>query len=337
TEMGRFLAALAGLACLPAPAPAHHSRAEFTDVDLELEGELVDLQWRNPHPIFTIKTAGAAGAEETWRLEAYGNALTLQRTGIRSDMFPIGGTIRVAGKVSGRRDRVLLANHILLPDGTEAVLEYESAPHFAERHVGGSSSWVVDPAVVARAAAENRGMFRLWSLPMRGLDSEHAAFTDAAIAGRASWDPLDNYLTRCELPGMPHIMRNPQPYEIVQGDGEILVRAQFFGVERTIHMDNAGNPAEQPATRLGYSVGRWDGGVLVVETSRINWPYFDNSGTPQSESVRVLERYTLSDDQSRLDFHMTVTDPATLTEPATFDRYWLALGGELQRYECVPD
>jgi hypothetical protein len=323
--------------CCPALTFAHHSRAEFTDVDLELEGELLEVQWRNPHPIFTIKIVDEAGVEETWRLEAYGNALTLQRTGISGELFPVGGTIRVAGKVSGRRNRVLLANHILLPSGTEAILEYEAAPHFTERHVGGSSSWVVDPAIVAKAAAENRGIFRLWSLPMRGLDRQHAAFTDAAIAGRASWDPLDNYLTRCELPGMPHIMRNPQPYEIFQGDGVILVRAQFFGVERTIHMSAGGNPAEQPASRLGYSVGRWEGDVLVVETSRINWSYFDNDGTPQSERVRVLERYTLSDDQSRLDFHMTVMDPATLTEPATFDRYWLALGGELQRYECVSD
>ena len=55
----------------------------------------------------------------------------------------------------------------------------------------------------------------------------------------------------------------------------------------------------------------------------------------ETPNVHVLERYTLSEDQSRLDFHMSVTDPATFTEPATFDKYWLAMGGELQHYECV--
>ena len=151
-----------------------------------------------------------------------------------------------------------------------------------------------------------------------------------------SWDPLDNHLTRCEPPGMPSIMRNPQRYEFIEDGDNILLRAQFFNVERTIHMQNAGDPEDQLASRLGYSVGRWeDDHTLVVETTRINWPILDFNGTPQSEDIRVDERFTLSDDQSRLDFHMIITDPTFLTEPATLDRYWLALEGELQYYECV--
>ena len=85
---------------------------------------------------------------------------------------------------------------------------------------------------------------------------------------------------------------------------------------------------------MSYSIGRWEDGTLIIETTRINWPYFGLNGTPQSEKIEVVERVTLSDDQSRLDFHMTMTDPETLTEPATFDRYWLALEGELQCYQC---
>ncbi len=294
------------------------------------------MQWRNPHPIFRLATVNDAGQDEEWQLEAYGNALTLQRTGLSADMFQVGDVVRVAGKLSQRRNNVLLANHVLLPDGREAVLEYEAEPHFTDVHVGGSSSWVVDEEVLARAAVENRGFFRVWSLPMRGLDRKYAAFTEAAIAGRESWDTLDNYLTRCQPGGMPHAMTNPQRYELVEGDGEIYVRAQFFNMERTIHIENAEDPASQPPSRLGYSVGRWeDENTLLVETSRINWPYFDTLGTPQTEDVHVFERFTLSEDQSRLDFHMTITDPATFTEPATFDKYWLAMGGELLHYECV--
>lgn len=335
--MRRFISTVAGLVSLPVLALAHHSRAEFSDIDRELEGRLLDVQWRNPHPVFTLQTVSDTGEQEIWRLEAYGNALTLQRTGVSGDLFSVGDIVRVAGKLSKRREKVLLANHILLADGTEAVLEYEAEPYWSGRHVGGAASWVVDEELLRKAASENRSIFRVWSLPMRGLDVEHSPFRETAIAARAAWDPLANYLTRCEPGGMPHIMKNPQRYEFVQGDGEIYIRAQFFNVERTIHMDNAENPEDQPASRLGYSVGRWEGDTLVIETSRINWPFFDTVGTPQSEDVEVLERYMLSDDQSRLDFHMTITDPATFTEPATFDKYWLALGGELQYYECVAD
>lgn len=334
--MQRLTFFIAAMSFIPTAGIAHHSRSEFSETDRVIEGRLLEVQWRNPHPIFRLLTVNDAGQEEEWRLEAYGNALTLQRTGLSGDMFVVGEVVRVAGKLSNRRPNVLLANHILLQDGREAVLEYESEPYFTEEHVGGSSSWVIDEEVLARAATENRGFFRVWSLPMRGLDREYSPFTEAAIAARADWDVFDNYLIRCEPSGMPHAMKNPQRYEIVEGDGEIYVRSQIFNIERTIHIENAEDPANQPPSRLGYSVGRWeDENTLVVETTRINWPYFDTRGTPQTENVHVFERYTLSEDQSRLDFHMTVTDPATFTEPATFDKYWLAMGGELQHYECV--
>jgi len=326
------------LAALGAPlvGSGHHSRAEFTDTDLEIEGRLLEVQWRNPHPIFRLAVVNEAGQEEDWRLEAYGNALTLQRTGISGDMFEIGATVRVAGKISGRRDNVLLANHMLLPNGTEAVLEYEAEPYFSRESVGGAASWVVDEEILRLAATENRGMYRVWSLPMRGLDREYEPFREEAVAARASWDPLDNYLTRCIAGGMPHAMTNPQRYELIEGDGEIYVRAQFFNMERTIHIENAADPATQPPSKYGYSVGRWENDrTLVVETTRINWPWYDTLGTPQSQNMHILERYTLSEDQSRLDFHMTMTDPSVFTEPATFDKYWLAMGGELQHYECV--
>ncbi len=54
--------------------------------------------------------------------------------------------------------------------------------------------------------------------------------------------------------------------------------------------------------------------MLVV---RINWPYFDDIGTPQSETVKMIERLTVSEDQTRLDYHLTITDPVTFIEPAT--------------------
>ena len=332
----RFITLMVGFACLPASLQAHHSRAEFSDSSVELEGELISVSWRNPHPLFRVRSVNESGVEEVWQLEAYGNALTLQRTGVTGDMFTVGDPVRVLGKASARRDRVLLTSHMQLSDGTEAVLDYEADPYWSEQHVGGSAAWTIDEEALRRAAIENRGIFRVWSIPRRGLEQSDYRFTATAIAGRAAWDTIDNYLTRCEPPGMPSIMRNPQRFEFVEVGNDILVRAQFFNVERTIHVGDAADPQTQPASRLGYSVGQWeDDQTLVIETTRINWPFLDLNGNPQSEDMHVIERLTLSDDQSRLDFHMTMTDPVNLTEPATFSRYWLALGGELQHYECV--
>ena len=79
--------------------------------------------------------------------------------------------------------------------------------------------------------------------------------------------------------------------------------------------------------------------TTVVTTTHINWPYFDDIGTPQSEQLELVERYMLSDDETRLDYLLTVTDPEMLTEPVTFDGYWTWIPGEqIKRYDCaVPD
>ncbi len=99
-------------------------------------------------------------------------------------------------------------------------------------------------------------------------------------------------------------------------------------------MQNVADPKIQRASHLGYSVGRWEGTALIIETTRINWPFFDFRGTPQSEAVHVIERYQLSDDQSRLNVQITVTDPLPFAKPVTFEVDWLALGRTIREYNC---
>jgi hypothetical protein len=65
-----------------------------------------------------------------------------------------------------------------------------------------------------------------------------------------------------------------------------------------------------------------------------NYHYFDISGTAQSDVVTVTERYSLSDDQTRLDLTVTIDDPATLTQPATAEWHYLALDEPFSVYEC---
>ena len=83
-------------------------------------------------------------------------------------------------------------------------------------------------------------------------------------------------------------------------------------------------------------MGRWDEGTLVVETTHVDWPYFDRDGTPQSDQVEFVERFTMNDDASRLDYTLTARDRVMFTEPVvvtnTFD--WRP-GLELEASECV--
>lgn len=323
--MKRGTWAFAAMACV-STANAHHSLAVYSNERIELQGE--DVSWQNPHVILELRN----GAGEPWRMEG-GSVTTLQRSGVTRELVKRGDRVRVAGFPSRRDPTMLALTNLLLPDGRE-VQFMTGAPAFFTS----SEGLVRGVDRVVDAQRENRGIFRVWSVPVPNPAGAAALrnlpFTPQAVAARASFDLLDNFATRCEPEGMPRIMFNPHPFEFVDRGATILLRAELYDTERIIHMDAAEAPAREPSSRLGYSVGRWDGSSLVVTTSRVDWPFFDNAGTPQSTAVEIVERYTLSEDQARLAFSVTVTDPATFTEPAVIESHWLALGHTVERYEC---
>ena len=45
-------------------------------------------------------------------------------------------------------------------------------------------------------------------------------------------------------------------------------------------MTAQGNPEAQPKTHVGFSIGRWEGKTLVIETSRVNARYLNAIGVP---------------------------------------------------------
>jgi hypothetical protein len=125
------------------------------------------------------------------------------------------------------------------------------------------------------------------------------------------------------------------PYEFVDRGNEILIRAQLYDTERLVHMDRNAPPTGEPRSVLGYSTGDWRDGTLAINTTLINWPYFDQIGTPLGENARVEERYTLTEDQTRLEVEITVTDPTTFERPAVIHNSWLAYGDAIRRYDCT--
>jgi hypothetical protein len=101
-------------------------------------------------------------------------------------------------------------------------------------------------------------------------------------------------------------------------------------------MDAEAEIDESPA-RLGRSRGHWVGDELHVTTRNIDWPYFDSSGTPQSDAIELYEVFSLSEDGSRLNYRLTATDPATFTEPVELDKAWMWRPGEVVKpYGCTP-
>jgi len=316
---------IAGLAFLTPSVLAHHSVAYYSSERIELAGEITEIRWQNPHIRFALRAIGSDGAEKTWRLES-SSIFLREKDGVTRELFRVGDHVRVFGRSSSHDAAAMLVTNMLLPDGREAPLWPNTGPHFVR-----ADKWITAQPQLVDGVRENRGIFRVWRPKEVSLAS--LPYTDAAIAARTSFDMLAA-AERCGPEGMPRIMMTLFPYEFIDRGSDIRVRTELYDTERIVHMDRTAPPAGEPRSVLGYSVGEWRDGALVIQTSLSNWPYFDQIGTPLSEDVRIEERYSLSDDQTRLDLEITVTDPTTFKSPAIIRNSWLAYGDTIQRYDC---
>ena len=182
-------------------------------------------------------------------------------------------------------------------------------------------------------------LLRLPGRDVRGWWARDFPLTEAARLELAAWDPeTDNYAKRCIPAGMPEAMMQPFPIEFIDRGDTIILKIEEWDNSRTIHL-NADPEADVPYSRMGYSVGRWEGDTLIVETDRINYPYFNDQGIPQSDAVKIIERFTLNAQDARLDWTAILTDPGTFTEPVTMaGMHWEWIpDNEIKPYNCVVD
>lgn len=335
-----------GLLLTPCAALAHHSFAEFDQTRVEeYEGEIVDVLWRNPHVRLTIKTEDAAGEQVLWRMEAQ-DLNTLGRIGVSREAVVAGQRVRFAGWPSTRNEHYMALTHLLFEGDREVVMRMRMAPRWTGDAIGGGDI-TNDPRLTADAPAD--GIFRVWSF----LAGSRPEFTDdppltaPARAAYESFDPVtDDPVINCAKPGMPEAITfiGPHPIEFVDEGERILLRIESDDVVRTIHMSAERNPVEQPATPLGFSVGRWESeNTLVVTTTRVNWPYTKINGlvaVPQSEASVFVERFTMADDESRLSLSFSMSDAVAFTRTVTAENYtrwqWLP-GAAVEPYECTLD
>jgi hypothetical protein len=151
----------------------------------------------------------------------------------------------------------------------------------------------------------------------------------------------DNWLARdpeikCYLPGVPRMMYMPYPVQIIQGRDTIMMASEFASASRTVRMNS--KEKSPTDTWMGWSVGRWEGDVLVIEvTDQNDSTWFDRAGNHHSEGLKVTERYTMKD-------RNTVTYEATMEDAKTFSRPWKIsmplyrhqeANAQLLEYKCV--
>jgi len=128
-------------------------------------------------------------------------------------------------------------------------------------------------------------------------------------------DPLDS----CDPAGFPrNVLFELRPLQIVQTSNQVLILYQYQRVWRVIWTDGRALPKvpqNADPSWYGYSVGKWDGDTLVVETVGMDErTWLDNAGNPHSADLRVEERYRRVDHDT-IEYTVKIDDPKTYTQP----------------------
>lgn len=120
----------------------------------------------------------------------------------------------------------------------------------------------------------------------------------------------------CVSPGLPRsIWGAPFPVEIVQTDDFINMFWEGYFQYRKIYFEGRPRPEPILHTRMGYSVGHWEGDTLVVETVGYNTAFwFERAGLPHTESAKTTEYFTRRDART-LDYRFVLDDPLTYDAP----------------------
>jgi hypothetical protein len=151
----------------------------------------------------------------------------------------------------------------------------------------------------------------------------------------------DNWLSRdpeikCYLPGVPRATYMPFPFQIVQSDRAFFISYEFAGAVRNVYLKDPGPP--QVDSWMGQSVGRWDGDTFVVDVTGFNdQSWFDRAGNHHSASMKVTERYTMTD-ADHIQYEATIDDPETFTRPwkMSMPLYRrVERGAQLGQFKCV--
>ena len=320
---------IAGLVIAAAQTSAHHSPIIFdTNATVVIEGVISRYDWTNPHSYIFVESVSDTGEAIEWQFETDSTNI-LSRNGWTPETLSAGQLVTVRGNPDRNADRAH-AMLISLETANGSILTPTSgdvsAPLPANRERSLEGIW--------EQQLENFVAFRASGL--------NVVTTEAGTAARESYDVrTENPVARCFAYPSPMIVAVPQHLsEITIHDDQITIHNEFFDVERVIYTDGRDHPDNADRTNQGHSVGHWEDDVLVVERTLFSdhRSTLPGTGLPSGAQKRVVERYALSSDGTRIDIDILYEDPEFLAEPFTGQLEWnLSPYQEITPFRCEPE
>ena len=182
--------------------------------------------------------------------------------------------------------------------------------------------WETEPRLQISAAIEEHGnAFGIRASP-RVIDTPDGKipYQPWALAerdrrrreGNAYEDPEG----KCALGGVPHQMYVLFPVVLfLQPPGAFVMTFEYVHAYRHVDMTRTKHYPDNIRLWQGDSIGRWDGDVLVIDTTNLNGkPWLELYGDFVGADAHIVERMTMRDSNT-IDYTATIDDPKTFTKP----------------------
>lgn len=243
--------------------------------------------------------------------------------------------------MSHRRSAVVLAiafGCAVAAGGVQFVSAQPARPNLSG-FWGAGHAVPIDPALVAKlppntAVVPDAGAPELPAGNYGGLRPR-----PAALAAAKRWKPEDDMAIDrvCLPPSIVYAMQGPFPIEIHQAAELIVMRLEYYDMVRVIFLDGRPHPpANAPHTKVGHSVGRWEGATLVVDTTHLSASTILNNGLGHTDKVHLIERFWLSADGKMLLMQQEFEDPDALENRGARFVGWDRGNDFIYPYECDP-
>jgi hypothetical protein len=165
------------------------------------------------------------------------------------------------------------------------------------------------------------------------------ALTPEGLAAQKQHNVANDPAKFCQAVGPFRMLaRAGNAFEILPtGQGAVMVfESTSIGNKRDFIFGRA-NVTDGEPTWLGDSVGRFEGDVLVVSTTRFNnRTWLNDAAAQHGPAMRLTERYRLVPNSPVLELRVTVEDPAMLRQPYSYTRYYQR-GAEIAEDQCYAE
>jgi hypothetical protein len=167
------------------------------------------------------------------------------------------------------------------------------------------------PGTPPIASFRDAGSAMQGGLPLQPWASE-------LVKKRMADNSKDNPDAHCLPMGFMQFHNHPEPRKIVQTPAVTYIIYEANSGLRQIFTDGRSHPSKDADPWwYGYSVGKWEGETLVVETTGFrDGGWLDINGNPFTDQAKVTERFTRPT-FGTLQIDITVDDPKAYTKPWT--------------------